>query len=218
MSSRRPREPSRSPPRRPWRPPEPPGPPPRRPPTPPDPPRRGIRGGAAARRRREAYIVNSGGDRATIPIVHAGGQRRPLGASRFWEPSASEDSGEETDEVEIVAHTSAVDLTSLQAEHLVPRSRLYNPYVFDHSPGSSSLAAAPRPVPSRADSSVVDPPAGNRPYDILKYYHPAPGVVLHPWSRVDIVYREALTFPSSAKFYVWANGDTLRLAAERPNH
>ena len=116
---------------------------------------------------------------------------RPLGASRFWEPSASE---AESDEVEIVAHTSAVDLTSLQAEHLVPRSRLYNPYVFDHSPGSSSLAAAPRPVPSRADSSVVDTPAGNRPYDILKYYHPAPGVVLHPWSRVDIVYREALTF------------------------
>ena len=215
MSSRRPREPSRSPPRRPWRPPEPPGPPPRRPPTPPDPPRRGIRGGAAARRRREAYIVNLGGDRETIPVVHAGGQRRPLGASRFWEPSASE---AESDEVEIVAHTSAVDLTSLQAEHLVPRSRLYNPYVFDHSPGSSSLAAAPRPVPSRADSSVVDTPAGNRPYGILKYYHPAPGVVLPPWSRVDIVYREALTFPSSAKFYAWANGDTLMLAAERPDH
>ena len=90
-------------------------------------------------------------------------------------------------------------------------------YVFDHSPGSSSSAAASRGVPSRAASSVVDAPAGNRPYDILKYYHPAPGVVLHPWSRVDIVYREALTFPSSAKFYVWANGDTLRLAAERPN-
>ena len=138
MSGRRPREPSRSPIRRTLRPPEPPGPPPRRPlpPTPPDPPRRGIRGGAAARRRREAYIANSGGDRATVPIVHAGGQRRPLGTSRFWEPSASEASGEETDEVEFVAFTAAVDLTSLQAEHLVPRSRLYNPYVFDHSHGS----------------------------------------------------------------------------------
>ena len=78
-------------------------------------------------------MVNSGGDRATIPIVHAGGQRRPLGTSRYWEPSASE---AESDEVEFVAHTSAIDLTSLQAEHLVPRSRLYNPYVFDHSHGS----------------------------------------------------------------------------------
>ena len=86
-----------------------------------------------------------------------------LGISRYWEPSASEeDSGEETDEVEFVAFTAAVDLTSLQAEHLVPRSRLWNPYVFDPSSGSSSSAAAPRAVPSRASSSVVDTPAAGR--------------------------------------------------------
>ena len=99
----------------------------------------------------------------------------------------------------------------------MPRSRLWNPYVFDPSSGYSS-SAAPKAVPSRATSSVVDTPAGNRPYDILKYYRPAPGVILHPWSRVDIVYRKALTFPSSAKFYVWANGVSLRQAADRPNH
>ena len=186
--SRRPRAPSRSPPRRPWRPPEPPGPPP-------NPQRRGIRAGAAARRRRDAYIANSGGDPSAVPIVHAGGQRRPLGTSRYWEPSASEDSGEETDEVEFVAFTAAVDLTSLQAEHLVPRSRLWSPSGRNPSgtasSSSSGPSAKPKAVPSRATSSVVDTPAGNRPYDILKYYHPVPGVSLHPWSRVDIVYREA---------------------------
>ena len=58
--------------------------------------RRGIRAGASARRKREAYIAHqaqiTGRDEASIPVTHSGGQVRPLGTSPLWEPSSDEDS------------------------------------------------------------------------------------------------------------------------------
>ena len=91
----RPRTPSRSPPRRSSRPPEPPGPPP-------NPQRRGLRAGAAARRRRDAFIAHQECNPSVVPVVHVGGHRRPLGTS---------------DEVEIVAVTAANDLALLVVLH-----------------------------------------------------------------------------------------------------
>lgn len=68
-----------------------------------------------------------------------------------------------------VAHTEAIGLTSLQAEHPVPRSRLWNA-----SGTASSSTSGPRPkakssqVPVTGWSSV-DSSRSDRPRDILKY-------------------------------------------------
>ena len=56
--------------------------------------RRGIRGGAAARRKREAYLRHQealGFDRRTVGIVHAGGLARPLYTPCTWEPESTTD-------------------------------------------------------------------------------------------------------------------------------
>ena len=50
---------------------------------------RGIRGGKAARRKREAYLrheVAQGRSLEEIPVARPGGQQRPLGTTRFWDP------------------------------------------------------------------------------------------------------------------------------------
>ena len=50
---------------------------------------RGIRGGRATKRKREAYLrwqESEGADRTTVPVIHTGGQARPLYTERNWEP------------------------------------------------------------------------------------------------------------------------------------
>ena len=73
---------------------------------------RGIRGGRAARRKREAYVrheLAQGKALEEIPVARPGGQQRPLGTTRFWDPedldSASEVEVEEV--VEVVEESSA---------------------------------------------------------------------------------------------------------------
>ena len=64
---------------------------------------RGIRGGASAKRKREAWIrfqsEQTGLDRSQIPVVHAGGLSRPLYTPAHWEPESQFSDSE----VEIVA-------------------------------------------------------------------------------------------------------------------
>ena len=65
------------------------------------------------RTRRLLSRVAEGSDPPTVPVIHTGGQQRPLGTSRFWEPSASEGEDTEDEGIEVVAHTEAIGLTSL---------------------------------------------------------------------------------------------------------
>ena len=66
-----------------------------------DPPRphRGVRSGAAAKRRRTAYARNvseqTGIPFEEVPIVHTGGQSRPLYTPRIWD---NESSGSDEDD------------------------------------------------------------------------------------------------------------------------
>lgn len=93
--------------------------------------RRAIRSGVRARARRNAFLLRAAAERQVDPlsaaVVHSGGAARP----RFWEPPSSE--GEELEEEEeetggeVTRHDNVIDLTSLQAEELVPRSRLWRP-------------------------------------------------------------------------------------------
>ena len=58
---------------------------------------RGIRGGKAAKRKREAYLKwqeSEGQDRASVPIVHTGGQARPLYTDRHWQPQDDQSDSE----------------------------------------------------------------------------------------------------------------------------
>ena len=90
--------------------------------------RRGIRSGVRARARRNAFLLWAAAERQVDPLSAAA---RPLYTSRFWEPPSSE--GEELEEEEeetggeVTRHDNVIDLTSLQAEELVPRSRLWRP-------------------------------------------------------------------------------------------
>ena len=62
-------------------------------------PARGIRGGKAARRKREAYLRHQeaqGFDRRSVGIVHAGGLARPLYTPCTWEPESTTDEEGET--------------------------------------------------------------------------------------------------------------------------
>ena len=61
--------------------------------------RRGIRAGKSAKRKRDAYIRNTLlftdiADSTLIPIIHSGGQSRPLFTSRDWSPTYSSSESE----------------------------------------------------------------------------------------------------------------------------
>ena len=62
-------------------------------------PARGIRGGKAARRKREAYLRHQeaqGFDRRSVAVVHTGGLARPLYTPCTWEPESTTDEEGET--------------------------------------------------------------------------------------------------------------------------
>ena len=92
-----------------------------------DRPKRGIRGGAAARRKREAYLRHQealGYDRNKVGIVHAGGLARPLYTPCTWEPESTTDE----ESVEFVdpegLQQNLVDIVDLEAPApLLPLSR-----------------------------------------------------------------------------------------------
>ena len=100
---------------------------------------RGIRGGRAAKRKREAFLryqESQGQSRASIPVVHSGGQARPLYTPCTWEPETSTD--EEPEVVEFVEHLEA-------PSGLLTLSRA--------SPETILLKARPKPPSKSASSS-----------------------------------------------------------------
>lgn len=172
---------------------------------PPDRPRRtrGIRGGAAARRRREAYIrfqESEGLTRDQIPIVHQGGTARPLGTGVHWTPESDGDSSEDL----VVVDTPTFSLTDLQTVSLVPRSALYNPYLSSGSASSSSAGVPTRRVFASSSSGsrpsrrvVVDPYLRHPPpgwevagYQNLEIADSVPGAVLHPSVKAFVWYNQ----------------------------
>ena len=145
---------------------------------------RGIRGGKAARRKRDAFRRYES-ERLGIPIdqvavVHQGGQSRPLYTSPYWIPDQSDPEVVSSDEaVEAVEApesdrvTSVVDLTQLgfygrlsqatpEVQRLVPRSKLFSQVRV--SPYNPLL----RPRPSSGPWACImcnssdDPTAGYR--------------------------------------------------------
>ena len=190
--------------------------------------RRGTRAGGPARRRRQAYQLRvaeaEGVDPSSVPFVRPGGQSRPLNTSRFWEPSEEEEEEEEEEQVEITDHQEQVDLTSLQAERLVPRSRLYQPFVAPTAkvrPGSSSSskAAPSRPAAEPAEVEIVSVSRGRsgasssatglRVLDPLKFFHPPPNCKVRPSQQPKKPERAAL-IPGSSVTYVWKDQRELR--------
>ena len=163
------------------------------------PPRRGIRSGVRARARRNAFLLRAAAERQVDPlsvaVVHSGGAARPLYTSRFWEPSSSE--GEELEEEEeetggeVTRHDNVIDLTSLQAEELVLRSRLWRPTskavakAVQGGPSSSST------LPSSSSASTLDP---------LRFFRPPPGCVSDP-SRRPTAAGRAVQLPATAKYF-----------------
>jgi hypothetical protein len=88
---------------------------------------RGIRSGRTARRKREAYIrhrVAAGEIREEVAGAHSGGQSRPLGISRNWEPNP-ESSSEDPVEIIECPQPRRV-LSELGTITLVPQSALYH--------------------------------------------------------------------------------------------
>ena len=138
---------------------------------------RGIRGGKAAKRKREAYIrwqESEGQDRASIPIVHAGGVARPLGTSKFWVPSDSE--AENPSEVAVDSSPVAEGVVELEVPvlrtlspatpevaRLVPKTALFSVTPTRNNPllkGSSSFGASSSSVgaSSKASAKPPEPP------------------------------------------------------------
>eukprot|EP00434_Breviolum_minutum_P042141 symbB.v1.2.037496.t1/scaffold5556.1/size26356/1 len=116
-------------------------------------PKRGIRGGAAARRKREAYLRHQealGYDRNKVGIVHAGGLARPLYTPCTWEPESTTDE----ESVEFVdpegLQQNLVDIVDLEAPApLLPLSR----------PTPETVPAVPKVAPTSAVPKVAPTPA-----------------------------------------------------------
>ncbi len=127
---------------------------------------RGIRGGKAAKRKRDAYIrwqESQGQDRASIPVVHTGGQARPLYTDRHWQPEDDQSDSEvevTLDSIE-APDSSVLDrvLTAPVPTVLAPQAKsgriLRLTSKAKAAPSSSASSAGPRPssAPSLPSSS-----------------------------------------------------------------
>ncbi len=106
---------------------------------------RGIRGGRAAKRKREAFLryqESQGQSRASIPVIHSGGQAHPLYTPCTWEPETSTD--EEPEVVEFVEHLEdhppPKPKGPVQPDHPPPKPK--GPVQPDHPPPKRSLGSA----------------------------------------------------------------------------
>ena len=147
---------------------------------------RGIRGGRAAKRKREAYLrwqETEGRDRSTVPVIHAGGLARPLGTSKFWVPSDSE--AEDPSEVAVDSSPVAEGVVELEVPvlrplssatpevtRLVPKAALFsvtpsrNNPLLKSSSGLSSIGASSSSVGASSKASAKpkpSPPPGPPP-------------------------------------------------------
>ena len=131
---------------------------------PPERPKRGIRGGAAARRKREAYLRHQealGYDRTKVGIVHAGGLARPLYTPCTWEPESTTDE----ESVEFVdpegLQQNLVDIVDLEAPApLLPLSRpTPETVLLKARPKGPKQPSYPPPKPARPKQPSYPPPA-----------------------------------------------------------
>ena len=129
-----------------------------------DRPRRGIRGGAAARRKREAYLRHQealGYDRNKVGIVHAGGLARPLYTPCTWEPESTTDE----ESVEFVdpegLQQNLVDIVDLEAPApLLPLSRpTPETVLLKARPKGPKQPSYPPPKPAGPKQPSYPPPA-----------------------------------------------------------
>ena len=127
-------------------------------------PKRGIRGGAAARRKREAYLRHQealGYDRNKVGIVHAGGLARPLYTPCTWEPESTTDE----ESVEFVdpegLQQNLVDIVDLEAPApLLPLSRpTPETVLLKARPKGPKQPSYPPPKPAGPKQPDYPPPA-----------------------------------------------------------
>ena len=154
-------------------------------------PARGIRGGKAARRKREAYLRHQeaqGFDRRSVGIIHTGGLARPLYTPCTWEPESTTDEEGETavfvdpeglqqnlvDIVDLEAPAPLLPLSRptpetvlLKARPKGPKQPNYPPPAVKGSlgvrPSSSSSATSSIPKPSAAPKVVIRPAVPKAP-------------------------------------------------------
>ena len=131
---------------------------------PPERPKRSIRGGAAARRKREAYLRHQealGYDRNKVGIVHAGGLARPLYTPCTWEPESTTDE----ESVEFVdpegLQQNLVDIVDLEAPApLLPLSRpTPETVLLKARPKGPKQPSYPPPKPAGPKQPSYPPPA-----------------------------------------------------------
>ena len=126
--------------------------------------RRGILGGRAARRRRQAYIgyqLSQGNTLDQIPLARPGGQQRPWGTSRHWDPedlaSASEDTEVEEveeEEEEEEEEGEAVEVIEIPDEEPVVASSASSSRLTEPS---SKAVSRPAPASSSTSRVVIRP-------------------------------------------------------------
>ena len=171
---------------------------------------RGIRGGRAAKRKREAFLryqESQGQSRASIPVVHSGGQARPLYTPCTWEPETSTD--EEPEVVEFVEHLEA-------PSGLLTLSRA--------NPETILLKARPKPPPKSASSSssitwnnplLKSKPAAPKPSSAIPSVPPkassaVPSVPPKPSSAVLVFLQSSLRFQRLVRLQLHLQGHLLR--------
>ena len=182
---------------------------------------RGIRGGAAAKRKREAWIrfqsEQTGVDPSQIPVVHAGGQSRPLYTPSSWEPESQLSDSE----VEIVAEQVVVPDTNIEgafslsapvsreAGSLRPQPKLLT--LKPKSRSSPAVAPSTAPAPSQVAASSSSSRARPSRAPVPEPVNPPPSVrslaKLHP--SVE------LFLPNSEEWNRKVNEFPVRLAGER---
>ena len=152
---------------------------------------RGIRGGKSAKRKREAYLKwqeSEGQDRASVPIVHTGGQARPLYTDRNWQPEddQSDSEIEVTSDSVAVPDSSILDgvLTAPIPSVLAPRAKsstsssassgriLTLTSKAKAAPPSSASSAGPRPssAPRLPTASSSRPRPSSAPAEAVRRF------------------------------------------------
>ena len=162
---------------------------------PPERPKRGIRGGAAARRKREAYLRHQealGYDRTKVGIVHAGGLARPLYTPCTWEPESTTDE----ESVEFVdpegLQQNLVDIVDLEApapllplsrptpETVLLKARPKGPKQPSYPPPKPAGPKQPSYPPPAKGSLVVRPSSSSSATSSVPKPSAAPKVVIRP--------------------------------------
>ncbi|CAE7439697.1 unnamed protein product [Symbiodinium natans] len=131
---------------------------------------RGIRSGRSAKRKREAhqrrqFILHPEhySDPSQVPVVHQGGQQRPLYTLPTWEPHYTSDE-EEVEVVQVISEPSssskAPALSGPATSPKLPPPKAVIPVAVAPVPAFHRLAKVPPVVNLPGDSAVVNPHTG----------------------------------------------------------